>query len=248
MAHFYRFPILAVLLAVSFNPCYGYNLGDLGKDAISPIPSKSARWILIAGGIAAVTLAIFEDQTDPAQADLAKDRPLGNLSGFADLMGQMVPNAAYVVGMLTYGHFAGEPEAKLAAGRMFRATAMSASLTTALKYTVRERRPDGSTRNSFPSGHSTTAFAFAGTIAAEHGPYWGIPAFSIAGLVAAGRINDNRHFIHDVVGGATIGLAYAFGISERDKREIREGKTTSRFFLPFIIRNAFGLTFASQFN
>ena len=39
-------------------------------------------------------------------------------------------------------------------------------MVNGLKYTVRERRPDGSTRNSFPSGHTATAFMGAEVVPA----------------------------------------------------------------------------------
>ena len=37
----------------------------------------------------------------------------------------------------------------------------SEALTEALKYTTRRERPDGSGKNSFPSGHAADTFAFA---------------------------------------------------------------------------------------
>ena len=68
------------------------------------------------------------------------------------------------------------------------------------------------TKSSFPSGHATTAFAFAGVIAAEHGWVYGTPAMLLAAFVGYSRINDNQHRTHDVIAGATIGLTSAYGI------------------------------------
>lgn len=179
----------------------------------SPFTTK-AREALLLGGAVLVTILVFEDQIiDPAQEESIENKPLGKLSHFGDLAGQMYPNALYVVGMLGYGLIESDRDALGNSSSMFQATAYSAAVTTALKYAVREPRPNNPDRkNSFPSGHATTAFAFAAYIGCRHSLPWGIAAYSMAGLVAYSRMNDNAHFMHDVVGGATIGEAYGLGI------------------------------------
>ncbi len=66
----------------------------------------------------------------------------------------------------------------------------------------------GSSNYSFPSGHSTEAFAVASVIAARSSG-WVVPAIAYAGasLVAFDRVNDHAHFPSDVVAGAVIGVA-----------------------------------------
>ncbi|MCD4729971.1 MAG: phosphatase PAP2 family protein [Bacteroidales bacterium] len=60
---------------------------------------------------------------------------------------------------------------------------------------------------SFPSGHTTTAFAVASVLA--HGykdKIWiGITSYSIAALVGISRLNDNKHWATDVLAGAVLG-------------------------------------------
>ena len=41
---------------------------------------------------------------------------------------------------------------------------------------------------------------------------------ALAGTVALSRMNDNKHYLHDVVAGATIGTAYGLGIYFRRKK------------------------------
>ena len=70
-------------------------------------------------------------------------------------------------------------------------------------------RPDGSRYNSFPSGHTATAFMTATMLHQEYG--WRSPWFSIGGYTAAAitgvsRICNNRHWLSDVVAGAGIGI------------------------------------------
>ena len=84
-----------------------------------------------------------------------------------------------------------------------------AGVVNGLKYTVKRERPDGSTHNSFPSGHTATAFMAATMLYKEYGeisPWIGIGAYTSSTLVAVGRMMNNRHWLSDVLAGAGIGI------------------------------------------
>ena len=89
------------------------------------------------------------------------------------------------------------------------AYATMGALVNSIKYTVRELRPDGSRRNSFPSGHSATAFMGAELVRLEYGPWWGAGAYTVATGVALLRVYNNRHWFNDLLGGAAIGILSA---------------------------------------
>jgi len=78
-------------------------------------------------------------------------------------------------------------------------------VTGILKSTVDETRPDGGS-HSFPSGHASTAFAAAEFIRSEYGWAWGTPALLAASFVAWSRVEARRHYTHDVLAGAAIGV------------------------------------------
>ena len=61
--------------------------------------------------------------------------------------------------------------------------------------------------SSFPSGHTTAAFAAATVFAVEYRnkPYIPIIAYSIASLVGISRITENKHWATDVFAGAALG-------------------------------------------
>ena len=176
--------------------------------------TTNALYALYTGTALTVSLVILEDQViDPAQKETVEDKPLGGSSKWGDQLGQVYPNAAYVLGMLGYGAISGDHAAYKDASLMLQATLYSGIAATALKYTVREPRPNNSDRrNSFPSGHATTIFAFASYVGCRHSLPWGLLAYSAAGFVAYSRMNDNAHYIHDVTGGATIGTTYGLGV------------------------------------
>ncbi|UYZ64065.1 phosphatase PAP2 family protein [Hymenobacter weizhouensis] len=85
-------------------------------------------------------------------------------------------------------------------------------LTTVLKKTTGVLRPDGTTRNAFPSGHTAQAFLAASIVHTEfrHKSQWyGVGAYTIATSVAALRMLNNRHWQSDVFAGAGIGILSA---------------------------------------
>jgi membrane-associated phospholipid phosphatase len=63
------------------------------------------------------------------------------------------------------------------------------------------------TYNSFPSGHTTSAFSAAvvlAYLATKKG--WGIPALLMAILIGYSRMYLTEHFFEDVIGGSAIGV------------------------------------------
>ena len=97
---------------------------------------------------------------------------------------------------------------------------VSAVYTTSLKYATHRERPDGSDHLSFPSGHTSNAFAWA-TVANHHyGPKLGIPSFALATLIGVGRMEMNVHHLSDVVAGATLGYLVGRTVVRRDSEPV----------------------------
>ncbi|MDD5100591.1 MAG: phosphatase PAP2 family protein [Syntrophales bacterium] len=63
--------------------------------------------------------------------------------------------------------------------------------------------------NSFPSGHATTAFALAASLAIFF-PRWRLPLFGLAAVVGLSRIVVGAHYLSDVIGGAYAGIMTVF--------------------------------------
>lgn len=128
-------------------------------------------------------------------------QPWDNFTQYAPLVATWGLHAAGVEGQSSWK--------RLAASNAISAMFM-ASLTNALKYTVRERRPDGSSSNSFPSGHTATAFMAATILHKEYGqtqsPWYSVAGYSMATATAVGRVLNNRHWVTDVLVGAGVGI------------------------------------------
>ena len=61
--------------------------------------------------------------------------------------------------------------------------------------------------SSFPSGHSSVAFAVATVFATEYNdkPVVSVAAYSVASLISISRITENKHWVTDVFSGAVLG-------------------------------------------
>lgn len=82
-------------------------------------------------------------------------------------------------------------------------------LVNTMKFSFKEKRPDNSAHNSFPSGHTATAFMGAEFLYKEYkdvSPWIGYAGYAIATTTGYLRIYNNRHYFNDVVAGACIGI------------------------------------------
>lgn len=127
----------------------------------------------------------------------------------------------------------------------------SGALTSALKMTVHRQRPNESTSSSswgefgfsaqhqsFPSGHTTSAFAVATVIAEEYHYRPWVPVFSygLAAMTGWSRLNDNYHWASDVAFGGATGYFTAKTILR-----LHNGEHRSRF-TPYATGSQAGLT------
>lgn len=83
-------------------------------------------------------------------------------------------------------------------------------ITQILKYSLRIERPDGTLRNSFPSGHTGQSFVAATALKNEFATSHPIIAYSgylFAISTGTLRIVNNRHWLPDVLMGAALGTA-----------------------------------------
>jgi membrane-associated phospholipid phosphatase len=86
---------------------------------------------------------------------------------------------------------------------------MSIGTTSLLKNATHQLRPDKTTYNSFPSGHTANAFAAATFLSEEYKdrlPWMPYAAYTLASSVGLMRVANNRHYISDVLVGAGIGI------------------------------------------
>jgi membrane-associated phospholipid phosphatase len=112
-------------------------------------------------------------------------------------------SSAYLIGRVT-----GKSRLTAFASDLVRAQILNGLTTGSIKYITDRRRPDG-TPYSFPSGHTSTAFATASIVRRHFGKYWGGAATLAATYVGVSRLQENKHYVSDVIAGAIVGTYVA---------------------------------------
>jgi membrane-associated phospholipid phosphatase len=97
-------------------------------------------------------------------------------------------------------------------------TVLTVGTAYALKNVVRERRPDGSDYQSFPS--NTTALAASGSsfLWARYGWEYGLPATALTQFVSYSRIQARQHRWYDTLASSAMAVGYAYVVTTPFKR------------------------------
>lgn len=124
-----------------------------------------------------------------------------------------------------------------------------------LKHITKVERPDGTSNNSFPSGHTANAFAGAEFLWQEYKDksiWYGISGYIVATGTGLFRMYNNRHWLTDVAAGAGIGILStkaAYWLFPYVKNTIfpsKENKVTS-MIMPFYNGKQMGAGIVVQF-
>ncbi len=119
-----------------------------------------------------------------------------------------------------------------------------------------ELRPDGSNYQSFPSGHTTEAFASAEFMRMEFkdvSPWYGVAGYAMATATGMLRMYNDKHWMSDVIAGAGVGiastrLAYWLYPKMQHLFSKKSGKPeTANILMPTYQNGSVGLVFARRF-
>jgi membrane-associated phospholipid phosphatase len=170
----------------------------------TPVVGFIAPLVLIGGGLAVNNADFKQKQLDYRQ------KKFPDFSNKIDDLMQFAPHGAVFaldwVGVKSKHGFGDKVGLMLTGGIIMMGT------VTALKYTTDQIRPDNSSANSFPSGHTANAFFGAVVLAEEYkdqSVIYPIAGFTVATATGVFRILNNRHWAADVLVGAGIGILSA---------------------------------------
>lgn len=129
-----------------------------------------------------------------------------------------------------------------------------AGFVLSVKRIAKIQRPDGSGPTSFPSGHTTTAFASAEFLRMEYkdvSPWYGIGGYAVAAATGILRMYNNKHWLSDVVAGAGFGILstkLAYWIYPYVKRKLFKNSPMHGMILPTYQNNSAGLAMLYNFR
>ncbi|HWB94322.1 MAG TPA: phosphatase PAP2 family protein, partial [Puia sp.] len=207
---------------------------DIKQQWTSPLRATGREWLAI-GGFAAVTTGtvLFADRPVNrfAVEQVRTNHAVVSASGYVTDFGGLYE--AYTLAALgTYGLVFKKDKEKTTTLLATQAYITGAAIETMVKYLTSRQRPsyydavtglnshvfhgpfyhflkkDNASYVSFPSGHTTVAFAAATVFAMEYKDIWFVPiiSYSAAASIGISRIVQNQHWISDVLVGAALGF------------------------------------------
>ena len=190
--------------------------GVLKRDARALLTWENATLLALGMGMAgavyrwdndlvgqAESVSIFEVTADPS-----------------NVYGSSTFNLPATFGLWLFSKAARRPKLEAVSSDLLRALVWNQALVGPIKHGVRRTRPNGSNRLSFPSGHTANAFAIAGVVNQHYGSRVGVPFYAWGVLVAGGRMEEDLHFLSDVVAGAAIGLVVGRSVSRTEPKTL----------------------------
>ncbi len=98
---------------------------------------------------------------------------------------------------------------------------------------------------AFPSGHTSSSFAFASVMHRSYGPWVGVPLYALSGLVGYERLESGEHYLSDVVMGGVMGLVIGHTVAGEHKLELLGGEV-----VPYVdpYTNTSGLAWVTHFK
>jgi hypothetical protein len=175
---------------------------DLVSDVAHLPSTENLFWAGVGGGLALAVHPADEDVTHSmVNSDFAKD-----FFVLGKYLGELYTLLPVAVTVYTVGRAKDQPKVSHMGMDLIQSLLVSEGLVQTLKYATQRERPDMSDNHSFPSGHAADTFAFATALERHLGWKGAVPAYIFSSYVAISRLPDNKHWLSDVMFGASVGI------------------------------------------
>ncbi|MFT3782432.1 MAG: phosphatase PAP2 family protein [Nibricoccus sp.] len=227
---------------------------DFNYVLTAPLRWEKQDWLDVGTSVVLIAGSSFNDGSTRKEAQ--EERHIGdNQTKRFQEFGAMY--SWFVLGLFeAYGTATGSARPKAVAFDGFVAAGIASGVVApVIKYSVGRERPNKtestfkfrpfSGNYSFPSGHTTQAFAVASVISAHYNQWWiKGAAYGIAGCVGYSRIQQNAHFASDVVAGALIGYSVGRTVVRHNNQSAEK---TSVLWSPCFFEKAAGIQFRKNY-
>ncbi|HWC73144.1 MAG TPA: phosphatase PAP2 family protein [Gemmatimonadales bacterium] len=185
-----------------------------------PPPPHVVQWWEVASVVGTVGLASLADRSVNIWTQDHRSSSSDNLASIFRTGGQ--PAVVFGIGgvITLTGAVSGHDRLRRSGERVLASAIVAGVATAAIKLSVGRLRPDTtddpyifkpfSGNDAFPSGHATLAFALATSLSHEiHNSWVSAGMYTFAAGTAWSRLNDQRHWLSDVLMGTAIGVTGA---------------------------------------
>ena len=213
---------------------------NLGRSAIGVFHADNLVPFL-AGGAGAAVGSLADDEV--------RDSVNSSGSGWGrtfQTAGGPVWGSLFTAAMFTAGRFSDHARFRALTYDMVDAVIVNFGYSEVIKAAVGRERPNGENNQSFPSG--LDAFTIATVTQRHYGWKLGVPAYVIAGFVGASRIQQDKHYVSDVVAGATLGYIVGRTVVRVNSRPLEKGgRVASLQVSPIVGRRTRGIRLVATF-
>lgn len=214
---------------------------------LAPLSFSGTDWLYTAGAVGVPVLAIAADE-DIRTWLQKQNSPLNNdISTVVKQYGEIKYASVFALSVYAGGLAFGDDDIRIT-GRLLGESLILAGITTqAVKMLAGRSRPyrnDGpwyfaplqskNDRLSFPSGHTTVAFALSSVLSERLDNTWAsVGLYSLASLTGLSRVYHNEHWFSDVLLGAVVGTASGLAVTGWEtNRNPRAGDEHTIWLLP----------------
>jgi len=208
-------------------------LGVFGRENLRP---------LLIGGAATGLGSTLDNNLKDRIAD-----PNHSFATAFENLGDPLRNGVMVTGLYAVSRLTEHEKFRAVSYDLLDAVIVNWAYTTAIKNIVHRERPNGEDNVSFPSGHASNAFVIASVVDRHFGWKGGLPAYAYATAVAASRLQRNKHYLSDVLGGATLGYLVGRSVVRVNTRPLNRPKAAEISLTPILGPDARGISFGLSF-
>ena len=206
-------------------------------------------------GAGALLLVGARDLDEDMQERFRNQNRLGGFDHLGnEVLGTGVPGLLLAGGFWWQGERTQQARTVRAGQASLEAIATTFVATSGIKVLADRERPDGSDRHSFPSGHTSTVFASAGVLHEFYGWEVGAVADALGVLTAFSRVQANKHWFSDTVGGGLLGFSIGRAVARAHREQLGElahnanGNGESPFtVVPIVDSTFFGAQLTARF-
>jgi membrane-associated phospholipid phosphatase len=224
---------------------------DEGRRTMGRLPANLGRGLigvvngdnlvpLIAGATVTGASTFLDDDVRESESEAF------NWGQDFETAGGPVFSTVFVGGMFAAGRFAHGERFRAMTYDMLDAAVVNYAWTAALKAVAHRERPNGEDHKSFPSGHTSNAFALAAVAERHYGWKVGLPSYVLAGFMGLSRIEQDKHWLSDVVAGAGLGYIAGRTVVRVNSRSL-ERRAAIWNITPIVARHARGVRLSVRF-